>query len=122
MMVLKRLWNDEAGFVVSTELILLATVAVIGLIVGMTAVRDGVVSELSDVAGAVQDVNQGYSYDGVTGHNAATAGSTYVDDLDECDSNDDAVGAADNCITFDGGPDDDEANTDLTARRNAPNT
>lgn len=117
MLVLHKLWSDDRGFVVSTELILLATVAVIGLLVGMAAVRDGVVSELSDVAGAVQDVNQGYSYDGITGHNSATAGSTYVDDLDECDSNDDATNAADNCITFDGGPDDDEP-FDLSRRRN----
>ena len=120
MSVLRKLWNDEAGFVVSTELVLLGTVAVFGLIVGMTAVRDGVVSELSDVAGAVQDVNQSYSIDGVTGHNAATAGSDFIDQLDECDSNDDPDGSADNCITFDGGPDDE--GTDLTDRRNDPNT
>ena len=101
MMVLKRLWNDEAGFVVSTELVLLATVAVIGLITGITAVRDGVVSELSDVAGAVQEVNQSYSYDGVVGHNAATSGTQFNDQLDECDSNDDPSDRADNCITFD---------------------
>ena len=37
MMVLKRLWNDEAGFVVSTELVLLATVAVIGLLTACAA-------------------------------------------------------------------------------------
>jgi type II secretory pathway pseudopilin PulG len=121
MKVLKRLWGDDRGFVVSTELVLLATVAVIGLLVGMAAVRDGVISELSDVAGAVQDVNQSYSYDGITGHNSATAGSTYVDDLDECDSNDDVANAADNCITFDGGPDDDEP-IDLSRRRNGPST
>ena len=53
----KTLWNDEAGFIVSIELILIATIAIIGLITGMTAVRDAVVSELSDVAGAVQDLN-----------------------------------------------------------------
>ena len=75
MMVLKRLWNDEAGFVVSTELVLLATVAVIGLLTGIVAVRDGVVSELSDVAGAVQEINQSYSYDGVIGHSAASSGT-----------------------------------------------
>ena len=40
MLVLKRLWKDEAGFVVSTELVLLATVAVIGLLTGIVAVRD----------------------------------------------------------------------------------
>ena len=119
MMVLKRLWNDEAGFVVSTELVLLATVAVIGLITGITAVRDGVVSELSDVAGAVQEVNQSYSYDGVVGHNAATAGTQFDDQLDECDSNDDASLTVDNCITFNQ-PSVDEQQPAI--ERNGPNT
>ena len=102
----QQLWNDEAGFVVSIELILLATIAVIGLIAGMSAVRDAAVSELSDVAGAVQELNQSYTYFGVTGHSAATAGSEYDDALDHCDSADDAIGDADNCITFDNGPTD----------------
>ena len=100
----KKLWNDKAGFVVSIELILIATIAVIGLVAGMTAVRDGVVSELSDVAGSVQDLNQSYSFNGVTGHSGSTAGSNFNDNLDFCDSTDDAAGTADNCITFDGTP------------------
>ncbi len=102
MVSLKRFWSDDAGFVVSAELILVATVAVIGLLVGLAAVRDGVVSELSDVAGAIQDVNQSYSIDGVVGHNANTAGFNFLDGTDECDNNDQTGGAADNCITFNG--------------------
>lgn len=102
--VSKKLWNDNAGFVVSIELILIATIAVIGLVAGMTAVRDGVVSELSDVAGSVQDLNQSYSFNGVTGHSGSTAGSDFQDNLDFCDSAADAAGSADNCITFDGAP------------------
>lgn len=104
--IAQRLWNDDAGFIVSIELILLSTIAVIGLIAGMTAVRDAVVSELSDVAGAVQDLNQCYSFFGVVGHAASTCGSDFVDATDFCDDADDVAGAADNCITFDGGPDD----------------
>lgn len=100
----QKLWNDNAGFVVSIELILIATIAVIGLIAGMTAVRDGVVSELSDVAGSVQDLNQSYSYNGVTGHSASTSGSNFTDATDFCDDAEDIAGQADNCITFDGAP------------------
>jgi hypothetical protein len=102
MSLIRKIWNDEAGFVVSAELILVATVAVIGLLVGLAAVRDGVISELSDVAGAIQDVNQSYSIDGVVGHNANTAGFNFLDGTDECDNNDQTGGAADNCITFNG--------------------
>lgn len=102
MKLVKRLWSDEAGFIVSAELILIATIVVIGLLVGLAAVRDGIVSELSDVAGALQDVNQSYSIDGVVGHNANTAGFNYLDLTDECDSNDQTAGVADNCINFAG--------------------
>ncbi|MCD0462707.1 hypothetical protein [Roseiconus lacunae] len=100
----QKLWNDDAGFVVSIELVLISTICVIGLLTGLTAVRDGVVSELSDTAGAVQDLNQSYSYNGVTGHSASTAGSNFQDSLDFCDSPNDISGQADNCITFDGAP------------------
>lgn len=81
---------------------MVATGIVVGLLVGLSAVRDGLVSELSDVGDSLQDINQSYSLDGVVAHNANTAGFDYLDNIDECDSNDQAAGEADNCITFDG--------------------
>lgn len=104
MGVLKRLYHDEAAFVISAELTLIATVAVIGLIVGMVAIRDAVVSELSDVAGAMQDLNQTYSYNRVTGHSGWTYGSSWIDRRDWCDVAEDVANVADNCITFTVGP------------------
>lgn len=83
--MLKKLWNDEAGFVVSTELILIATILVIGLIAGLTTVRDQVVQELGDTADAVSNINQSYSFSAVTGHSSSTAGSDMVDQTDFCD-------------------------------------
>jgi hypothetical protein len=102
MRIANRFWNDDNGFVVSSELVLIATVLVIGLLTGLASVRDALISELSDVAGAIQDINQSYSIDGVIGHNANTAGFNFIDVLDECDSNDDPSGSVDNCITFNG--------------------
>jgi hypothetical protein len=96
------LWDDDCGFVVSVELILIATVVVFGLLAGMTAVRDAVVSEMSDVAGAIQDLNQSYSFFGVLGHSASTAGSDYVDETDYCDDAGDTADVVDNCITIEG--------------------
>ena len=102
MMLVKKLWNDEAGFVFSVELMLVATIAVIGLLAGLTAVRDAAVSELSDVAGAIQEVNQNYEYYGVTGHSGATAGSQFLDTTDFCDDPDDTDPLGlDNCIVID---------------------
>lgn len=100
MSLIKRLWNDEAGFVVSAELILISTIAVLGLIVALDTVRNAVTSELSDVAGALQDVNQSYEWAQVTGHSAVVAGSFFQDDTDFCDSNGNGGTVSDdNCIT-----------------------
>lgn len=58
---LKKIWNDERGFVNSTELILVATLAVIGMIVGLATFRDAVTQELADTGAAVGQLNQSYS-------------------------------------------------------------
>jgi len=58
---LKKIWNDERGFVNSMELILIATLAVLGLIVGLATFRDAVTQELGDSAAAVGQFNQSYN-------------------------------------------------------------
>lgn len=80
-----RLWRDEAGFVVSTELILIATILVIGLITGLVTIRDAVVTELADVADAISEVDQSYSYGAITAHCAETAGTEFTDNSDFCE-------------------------------------
>ncbi|MBD3672503.1 MAG: hypothetical protein HUJ26_03155 [Planctomycetaceae bacterium] len=102
--ILSRFWRDEAGFVISSELVLVATILVIGMISGLTAVRDGVVQELGDVGQAVGSVDQDYTYWGITGHSAATAGSTYIDEVDYCDIQD-TPGAEPSCLVIQGNQD-----------------
>jgi len=97
---------DTTAAVISTELILITTISVVGLMGGLVSVRDAVVSEISDLAGAVQDINQCYSFSGVQGHSASGHGSSFDDSTDWCDDAEDAPGVADNCITFDGEPED----------------
>ncbi len=98
-----RLWNDEAGFVVSSELVLLGTILVIGMIVGLTTVRDQVVQELADVAGAISDLNQSYSFAAITGHDASTAGSDFNDLRDHCDpAGQLTAGSGSNCVSVSG--------------------
>jgi len=105
-MIARKLWGDEAGFVISIELILISTIVVIGLIAGLTAVRDAVVSELSDVAGAIDEMNQSFSFNGATSATAATAGSNYIDNTDSADAPEDPAGTPDNCIVFSAAPSD----------------
>ena len=61
MRILVSLWRDERGFVASTELILIATIAVIGLIVGLATYRDAIVQEMGDTGAAVGQADQSYS-------------------------------------------------------------
>ncbi|MFK7777493.1 MAG: Flp family type IVb pilin [Gimesia sp.] len=59
-----QFWNDENGFVLSAELVIILTVAVLGMIVGLSYVQTAVVSELTDVSGAINSLNQNYAYTG----------------------------------------------------------
>ena len=58
--LLNAFWNDEKGFVVSAELVLVSTICVIALVVGLTQVSQAVNNELRDVAAAYSNVNQSY--------------------------------------------------------------
>ena len=55
-----RIWNEDQG-VLSFEWILLITVLTIGIVGGLSAVRDGMITELGDVAEAVISMDQSYT-------------------------------------------------------------
>ena len=80
-----RFWNEEAGFLLSAEAVLYATLLVIGLIAGLSSVRESVVTELGDVAQAIGNLNQTFSYGASVGHCGITAGASFTDKSDFCD-------------------------------------
>lgn len=83
---MSNLWRDDAGFVVSTELVLVATILVLGILVGQSTLRDAVISELADTADAIQTTNQSYSFSAVTGHSSSIAGTSFLDLIDFCEN------------------------------------
>ena len=85
-MMLKSLWCDEDGAVVSIEYLLIGTICGIGVIAGLTSLRDGVVTELADVGGAVGWLNQAYAIGGIKSHCSSTAGTFCPDFVDFCDT------------------------------------
>lgn len=91
--MLRHLLNDEAGFIVSAELVLIATILVLGLIVGLSQVQYAVVEELNDVAHAIGALNQTYYYTGFSATKSTgafkslTRGSLFGDHADQCDQN-----------------------------------
>ena len=82
--MLNKFINDEAGFLISAELVLIFTLVFCGVAVGVAMVKDALVTELSDVAESIGALNQSYNFRGVTNH-AVCAGSGYVDEADDCD-------------------------------------
>jgi Flp pilus assembly pilin Flp len=81
-----RLLHDEAGFIVSAELVLIATIGVIAMIVGLSEVALNVNNELHDVAMAFNSVNQSFQASGMTGPGGANNGSQFSNNLDMCGS------------------------------------
>jgi len=90
-MLVSKLLRDEGGFIVSAELVLVATILVVGMIVGLSEVQHAVVSELNDVGDAIGSVNQGYFFSGFSKRDfntvhAATYGSRFFDSFDDSDN------------------------------------
>jgi Flp pilus assembly pilin Flp len=101
MNLMLRLWSDEAGFVVSSELILIAAIVVMGMLTGMATIRDQVVQELGDVGDAVSELSQTFRWQGTTGHTSSVAGTIFVDVNDFCEAaagSDQTAGAGPQCI------------------------
>jgi len=86
MNLLNALKNDEHGFVVSAELVLVGTILVLGMIVGLTELSFNVNQELEDLGSAVGGINQTYYYTMSSGQKGETVGSTFLDFEDECDN------------------------------------
>jgi len=92
--MIRKLWNDQSGFIVSMELILIATVVVLGLIVGMNEVAVGLNTEFNDISNSVGALVQSYAtpnYKGVdpcSGKQYSFSGGTrFIDYHDSCDWN-----------------------------------
>lgn len=77
MSILRRLWLDEAGFVLSAETALIGTLGIGAATVGLTAAADSIHNELADVALAIRSLDQSFVVPEVRIGNAWTAGSAF---------------------------------------------
>jgi Flp pilus assembly pilin Flp len=83
---LNALLNDENGFVVSAELVLVLTVGVLAMVVGLHAVSKSITMEMNDIANAFGALDQSYSYKGLSKDcHANVVGSGFHDHADDCD-------------------------------------
>lgn len=92
--IFTQLLHDENGFLMSAELILLASILVLGLVVGLSEVSFAINNELEDVASAFSSMNQSYSANGSHSHGKGRrSGSRFKDKQDNCDSQWDIQGS-----------------------------
>jgi len=89
--MLKSLLRDEAGAVISAELVLVLTIVVIGVIVGLSEVAVAINTELNDISNAIGALDQSFFFTGFHAINdkvkSAVSGSRFVDVHEECDNN-----------------------------------
>ncbi|WP_158773489.1 hypothetical protein [Cobetia sp. L2A1] len=80
----KNIKKSQAGFVMTTELVLILSVMVIGMVVGLVTMRDSLTAEMEDVAEAIGQLDQSYAFDGlVNGEGTAfLEGSGFIDATD----------------------------------------
>ena len=86
-----RQMNDEAGFIISSELVIVATVAVLAMVTGLSEVAFNVNNELEDVGSAFGSMNQTMNVQGTTGHQSMVGGSMFQDRIDFCDESCDVI-------------------------------
>lgn len=87
MHVCRRLWQEESGAILSSELLLVSTLLVVGMVAGLDAARNAVLTEMADVSAAIGTMNQSFSIGGTFSEaGASTAGSQFIDTVDQGDA------------------------------------
>lgn len=96
--VSRRFCAEDGAFMISTEAVLLGTVAVLGMIVGLAELRNAVVQELGDFSHAVAWISQDFSYSSVVSTNVPGAIEVAGSSFDDSDDDQSASTAAANGI------------------------
>ena len=77
--MLRKLWSDDNGALLASEFVFMTSLLVVGTVSGLVAVRQALVSELTETANAIMALDQSYSFSGQSFAGASTAGSSAVD-------------------------------------------
>jgi hypothetical protein len=78
--MLRNLWNDDGGSgLVTSEILFIFVIIVLGVITGLIAVRQALISELVESAQALMALDQSFSFSGQFNCESSTAGSSASD-------------------------------------------
>jgi hypothetical protein len=73
--ILATLWNDDGGSLIAAEWLFVTTILVIGVTVGLVAVRNAVTDELTTMANSIDSLNPCYSFSGQKNCESSVCGS-----------------------------------------------
>lgn len=85
--VLAGFLRQDSGAFHSVELVLIGTIACIGLVVGLAEYRNSVVQEYGDVSGAIAHLDQSFSFTLTASSGGAARTSSYSDAMVYSSSN-----------------------------------
>jgi Flp pilus assembly pilin Flp len=92
--MLRQLIQDESGVIISAELVLVLTIAVLAMVVGLSEVSVAINTELNDLGNAFGRLDQTYGYTGFSANSnndcknkSFVHGASFMDSVDDCDVN-----------------------------------
>jgi Flp pilus assembly pilin Flp len=74
-----KLWQDDGGAIIAAEYLFIATILIIGIIIGLASIRDALNTEFAELSNAFLALSQGYVLSGQSGCCAAIDGSQVID-------------------------------------------
>ena len=77
--LLATLWNDDRGALIAMEYLFVATILVIGIVIGLVNVREAINVELTELGNAILALSQGYTVSGSSGSGGSVDGSAAID-------------------------------------------
>lgn len=80
MPLLRKLWDDDCGGgLLTSELLFLYSLLVLGSVSGLVAMRQALLSELTETAQSLLALNQSYSLSGQSSCESSTGGASASD-------------------------------------------
>ncbi|HEX5270594.1 MAG TPA: hypothetical protein VFW33_08920 [Gemmataceae bacterium] len=78
--MLRNLWQDDGGStLVTSEILFIFAILALGIITGLVALRQALISELTESAQALLAINQSFSFSGQSNCESFTLGSSAGD-------------------------------------------
>lgn len=76
---LKQMWQDDSGAILATEYLFVATILVIGLVIGLAGLRTAINAELTELGNAILALSQGFTVNGADSSGGSVDGSGTMD-------------------------------------------